>query len=102
MINKKRNNYTLSTEAQSIIDKIKPYKKSSFVSAAISAYHGIISGKTLAINLTQDYVTKKQIIDVEENIKCFKCGCKLTMCAPFWDGMYFCTEHFNEYMDRRI
>lgn len=32
---KKRNNYTLSAEAQKIVDKIEPYKKSGFVSEAI-------------------------------------------------------------------
>lgn len=35
MRNRKRNNFTLSEEAQKIVDKIPSYKKSRFVSEAI-------------------------------------------------------------------
>lgn len=35
MRNRKRNNFTLSEEAQNIVDKIPNYKKSKFVSGAI-------------------------------------------------------------------
>lgn len=67
MRTRKRNNFTLSEEAQRIVDKIPNYKKSRFVSEAIEA-KGDFEKQTFTIHGTEFPVYEKGKFLKDNNI----------------------------------
>ena len=65
---RKRNNYTLSIEAQEIIDKIPKSKKSSFISEAVT-YLGAIADNSFV----NDILENTPIYEHPDGCDCERC-----------------------------